>query len=416
MFCKRKFFAKYEYNNIRCFLVSSSSKCGICEKFSLLDGKVFPAIYAFPDYKSIKTILFALSGRFATSVKCMVLTVTMSIRNFLYAAFTVLSLTLGPGALMNGCATASGPDAAEGALPAGGRETWPRVAFTWDGGILSQAVRAFGEENGGGIVLINGIGALAAPELDVNRAPYSSVIARLAEGAKCRYADCGWYYLIYPAGYEVLLDLSLSGMLPARYQQVAAALSLGEGVALFNAFALLSQSLDLAILADNIVAESRCGELTLDKMPLPAILEGVLQSARIPPGAFSIESGAGYLFFRSPVNQGPADRLLGEADLSLAARELLDREMSLYLPAMSAEPDQTVFRGTAVPLGSVLETLSAQTGVSVRAEESLKDFPVNPCVLPGLPVRTAMNLLIRQWPVAGIGFEVQEGEIRIRRR
>ncbi|NJL72818.1 MAG: hypothetical protein HC888_15280 [Candidatus Competibacteraceae bacterium] len=67
-----------------------------------------------------------------------------------------------------------------------------------------------------------------------------------------------------------------------------------------------------------------------------------------------------------------------------------------------------------MPLEAVLPALTAQLGILVEASPEARDLPVNPCVLPGVRLRTALDLLVRQWPLPRYGYEVLPDRILIR--
>ena len=55
-----------------------------------------------------------------------------------------------------------------------------------------------------------------------------------------------------------------------------------------------------------------------------------------------------------------------------------------------------------------------QLGVKVTAQRRLAEIPINPVVFKNVRLETAMNLLLRQWPLAGFVWELQADRILIR--
>ncbi len=293
---------------------------------------------------------------------------------------------------------------------------FPRVTLVQEYSSLEQTVRKLGEQSGGGLVVMNGIGERGLPPLKFKRKPYAFVVARLAEYAQCQYSRTPYYYFLYPAGYETLLAHSLEGRLHVRYDGATAALAFGNNTELFNLFLTIGRSIGGTIVADNLMAESRCGELVLPEAPLRYGLEAALQSARIDPRAYEVESTEEYLFFRSVYNQNTAPPLLNEDKLTEEQKLALEKRVSIMLPEAPSVTAGIAFRHRGAPLEQILAPLSSQLGIRVVAEAALADLPVNPCSMNNVRVRTVMDLLLRQWILPDFAYEMRGDRIFIRRR
>ncbi len=279
---------------------------------------------------------------------------------------------------------------------------------------LAEVLRKLGMNKVGGAVLMNGWGERSVAAFAYDNMPYGEILGKLAETTQCKCDPQGPYYLLYPPGYETLLDVSVADRLPDRYAKLKLDLDIGDYTRLFNALALLGHSLGISIVADNLLAESTCGECAFRDAPLPDVLKGLLQSARTAPDAFFVEANEEYIFLGTVGNPSPASALLNGDALSESARELLNKKVTLTLPR-PIEPNKP-FEFVRAPdrLGRLLTTLSTQLGVTVEADPRLLEFPVNPCVLRSVSLRSAMDLLVRQWPIARFGYEVRQDTIYLR--
>ena len=304
----------------------------------------------------------------------------------------------------------------EGPRPADAVD-FPRVTLTQDFSPLDDTVRWVGERIGGGLVSMNGIGDRPLPPLKMKRKPYEYLVAQLAMYTGCQFYAGPYYFFLYAPGYETLMNISLHDRLHDRYAGLSGAMAFGANTELFNVFAMLSKSLDITVIADNPIADSRCGEMALPEIPLRAALEAILQSARIAPGAFSVDGTEEYVFFHSLQNRNPRSLLLNESDLNSDQLALLNRKVSLMLPEPPMVTAGMVFRHNASALGQVLGPMSSQMGVRVGVEDArLLPLPVNPCVMNNVRIRTAMDLLIRQWPLPDFGYVLRGDQIVIVRR
>ncbi len=289
---------------------------------------------------------------------------------------------------------------------------------------LGLAVREIGEQAGGSLALMNGVETEIIRDINYSGAQYRSVVNGIAQRAQCAVQTAPGYFFIYPPGYERLTHISLSGQLPQHYNAITAELAAGSGRPLFELFAWLGHALDVTVVADNEVADARAGELALAEIPLQHVLEAALKSARV--AHFYVDSSDEYIFLYSGRQGNRRDMLLNPGALTPEQESMLNRRVDVYLPHPPANPDALEVYDGARPLKDVLGILSQQLGVLVVAQPSqagrapgapgLEDFPVNPAALNNVRVRTALNLLIRQWLTPEYGYQVTHDPIVIRRR
>lgn len=266
----------------------------------------------------------------------------------------------------------------------------------------------------GGIVIMNGSGRTVVGAQSFERLGTAAFAARLAEAAGLALAEKPDYFFLYPSGYDVLLGATFP--LPARYGEIRANAVFGDGTKLYNALANLSQALGVTLVADQIVGEVSVGETVLRDVPLTAALEALLRSARATPDAVIVEAAGDHVFVRAANNPSPPENLLNAAELAPADRAALDRVVSLVLPEAARRPDAAVFVGEAMGLSSVLESMSRQLGIAIAAAPGLENLPVNYMVLNEMPLGTALDLFVRQWPLAKFGYEFRAGAVTIRPR
>ncbi|HRK34150.1 MAG TPA: hypothetical protein PLJ47_06100 [Candidatus Hydrogenedentes bacterium] len=277
-----------------------------------------------------------------------------------------------------------------------------------------NVVRAIGTQAGGNIVLMNGVENRMLYDIELKRESVADSIAIVAAGSGLIVNDTPQYVFLIPEGYEQLLNLSLAGRIDQRYANITTDATFGSGLPLFTVFMWMGYALDISIVADNSVGEERCGELALQQVPVEIALEAILKSARVV--ALAADSTPEYIFFGTPANQNPASLLLDEASLTEQQRALLDKQVSLALPRPLRTGERMELPMHASKLGDILPALSEQLGVQVVAEKGLLSFPVNPIHLHKVRVRTAMDLLLRQWLEANYGYQVTKDRIVIRRK
>jgi hypothetical protein len=312
--------------------------------------------------------------------------------------------------LVTGCATA--PEPPEPALgPAG--EAYPhRLTLALQDPTFGEAVRRVGQEMGGRFALMNGLEDRPLGPVSFVNAPLHAVAEELATQGGAAVQTLPAYTFYFAPGYEPLTRLQLSAALPERYR-VPASVQLGAGVPVYAALAWLSDAYGVTLVADNAVAQAGSGEVALRDVPLAAALEAVLKSARIAD--VRVEATPDYVFFAAPANPNPPSALLNPA-LPTAKQELLARRVSLRLPEAAGEPGAIATAPGPQRLGDVVEHLAVQINTPVVATPAAARLPVNPAVMVDVPMRTALDLLVRQWLSAGYGYEVTRDRIVFRMR
>ena len=281
---------------------------------------------------------------------------------------------------------------------------------------IGDTVQRLGEEVGGNLVLMSGIEYQVIGPFEFKQTPYHVVAQVFAEQSDC-VAELGeHYFFIYPQSYEILLGVSLEGRLDPAYADRKTEMYFRAGTQLFRVFAMLSHTFGITLVGDNAIAEAACGEIALSDITLQHALEAILQSARIPPAAFEIERSDEYLFIRAAQNRHPRELLLNPKALTAEQVAQLDRRVDVAVPVLQRDPEHVRVPDSASRLGDMLEILSDQLGVTVEAQPALRHFPINPVVLNDVRVRTALDLLVRQWLVPLFGYEVTETGILFKRR
>ena len=336
-------------------------------------------------------------------------------------AFAALSLTVlllascATTAKKEGSGTAAVPDKAEeteqGKTVSAQDST---VTLTMTAAKQGDAVRAIGEAAGGNIVLMGGVETRPAGDLSFKQTPMSEVAATLAAKGKLAVQETPGYYFLFPAGYEPLLEVSLAGKLTPADSGHKTDVAFGTGLRLFNVFSWMSLALDRTIIADNAISEARCGELALKQVSLETALEAILKSARVV--SFTVECTDEYIFFRNPDNANPATALLNTEPLEQPQTDALERRVTVVLPQAATTNRPVEMQWGPVPLEEVLDSLSKQLGTPVVAEKGLDELPVTPAVMTNVRVRTALDLLVRQWLLPDYGYQVTHDRIVIRKR
>lgn len=253
-------------------------------------------------------------------------------------------------------------------------------------------------------------------DISFRKTAYVEAVRHIAESLGCIYSPGPYYYFILPAAYASLLQVQPDASLVSYHASTRASAAFGAKNALYNVFSMLGKSLETTIIADNIIAETSCGEMFLKDTPLPYILEAILRSARIAPDSFTVECTSEYVFIGGRDNTSRGPFLLNPGTMPPGGRELLERKVNLCLPAESESESYAAFASTPVSLRDVLLPLTTQLGVEIVAHRRLADMPVNPCRMHRVRLGTALDLLLRQWPVPAFGYEVQEGRILLREK
>ena len=342
--------------------------------------------------------------------------VMKALRNKFITTQMLLAATLMTAVFLVGCATSGNSDTVTvpdmaGDIP---RPSFGSVSFEHEMGPAGDVVRAFGNETGGGIVLMSGLEERALTPLKFRGATYEAAITEMAAAISCGYIHTDAYYMILPNEYQALQDIQIAEHLDDFYRDLSASIAFGAKTRLYNVFSVISESMGITLIADNVIAEARCGEIFLEKATLPAILEAVLQSSRITPNSFVVESTESYIFIHTMQNTGTKERLLNASAITAEQRSLLDKRIALTVPENNVSA--MAFTVSPVVLREALPSLSRQLGIPVAAQRQLGEVPINPCRMREVRLETALNLLLRQWPLPNFGFEVHDAGILIRRK
>ena len=290
----------------------------------------------------------------------------------------------------------------------------PRVTLKLEQTTLGETVRAIGEAAGGSLVVMNGVETRPVGPVRFTRDEMAVVAKKLAGDSGCMVQDCGAYIFLYPLDehYAPLETVSMDGLLNGTFERMTGGMAFGSGLQLYAVCAWVSYAKNITLITDNVVSDNLCGELVLDDIPLAEAIEAVLKSARIH--MFDVESTDEFIFIRAKQNVTAASQLLNADQLTEQQRRSLMKRVNVVLPKKIDDGFEMTIR--PAPLRQMLPVLSKQLGVRIEADPSMYDFPVNPCVMNGVQLSTALDLLIRQWPVPEFGYEVLEDRIVIRRR
>ena len=325
-----------------------------------------------------------------------------------------ITLFLAFSALLPACRTSpSTPVNEPTPIPVAQQVDHSRKKIEWEieQGPAGLAVRHLGSTSTGGIVLMNGLENIPAGPYKMKDKHFSTIVEEIAQDIGCEVEAAAGYYFLYPSTYQVLTAVSLPTELHSTFEDMNVTAAFGADTPLYSALALLSRGLKTTLVADNAIAESPIGELSLTNIPLPQALEALLKSARVQAGAFGVSSSKEFVFLHSARN-GPSRRLHTSADaLTPLQRRILNKKVSIALPVAAGGELAT----SATPLGDVLDSLSRQLGVRVQAQSGMESFPVNPVVMTDMRVESAMDLLVRQWLRPEYGYELTETGILIRR-
>lgn len=289
----------------------------------------------------------------------------------------------------------------------------PVITGVFTGETLGDIAFKIIEQSGGSLVIMGGLESKALSSIEFTKIPYDQMARQLAQLTGNEIQDTPNYLFMYPATYAALTEVSIDGPMDPAYEGINVTAAFGFDTPLYEVFALLSHALNITIVGDNVIAAARCGTMALTNAPLRDALTAILKSARIPNGSFAVESTPEFLFIHSPQYASAPSALLNADELSAEANAVLDKQVDLYLP-LRPENDATLkIPQTAVPLGALLSRLSEQLGVGVEVAPGLDEVPVNPCVMRNVRVRTALDLLIRQWPVPKFGYKIIDDKVLI---
>ena len=287
-----------------------------------------------------------------------------------------------------------------------------RVTLNLPKTTLGYSVRQVGELAGGGLVLVNGVEDRVVGPLEFDRVPIDQVAAQLAAASGCAVEFGPYYHFLYPPGYESLMGISLRGRIPPEMNPQTEGIAFGSGLPLHMLFVWIGYARGITLVPDHLVADTRSGELAIANAPLDASLEGIFKSARLV--SFEVESTDEYVFIRAAANPSSGSQLLNPDAIDRSRRRFLEKRVSVMLPHETS--DTIEMSKGAVPLGTVLGTLTQQLGVRVEAERTMHNLPVVPAYYHELKVETVLDLFIRQWPVPAFGYHVLADRIVIATR
>lgn len=293
------------------------------------------------------------------------------------------------------------------------REKEVRVTIDPSIAMLGEVVRSVGKQ-GGNVVLMNGVESRVVDRLQIKKRPLRDAVAMLVAAGGLAVEENPQYYFLFPDGYNQLLGVSLVGRLDPRFAEVRADVTFGYGLPLYAVFMWMGYALRTTIVADDSVGDARCGELSLRQVPLDITLAAILKSARV--AAVAADSSPDYIFLAAPANANTASALLEESSLDDKRNAILAKRVRLALPRPLRTGERMELAMNASRLGDVLPALTEQLGVRVVAEKGLEKFPINPVYFHDVTVRTAMDLLIRQWLEPNYGYQVLDDRIVIRRK
>jgi hypothetical protein len=280
---------------------------------------------------------------------------------------------------------------------------------------LGEAVRVLGDR-GFNLAVMHGLEDRAIDEDLAGKLAPEDAAKSLAAEAKCDVQQNAAYAFLYlnKQPYDALTGVTFAKRLDPSYADLKATIALGSKTKLFTALALLGRGLDRTFVVDNNLAETPCGELALTNAPVEAVLEAILKSSRVL--GFGVDSTEEFVFISGASTPPPRSALLNAAALDDARRTLLEKRVTVHLPADPKDPKRVGLDVGAETLETAAEGLSRQLGVPVVLDANLKGLPVNPVVMPKIRVGTALDLIVRQWPVRDFGYEVQPDRILIRQR
>ncbi|HOJ32516.1 MAG TPA: hypothetical protein PKY35_09945 [Candidatus Hydrogenedentes bacterium] len=289
-----------------------------------------------------------------------------------------------------------------------------RVTISLEDVTLADIVKKIGEKAGGRFAVMNGLEDIQVAQVRFSNADFKTVAEKLSKETKCALQQCPSYFFFYWPGYEQLMNISLSSISYPQFVQKVDVIAFGNGMPLYAVFSWLGQALGTTIVADNAVAEARCGEIALRDIPLHEAIEAILKSARV--AALEVDCTEDYLFISAPGNPNPRSCLLNPETLDDRQRNYLETKVKVILPQAPREQGKIRLEPHAVPLREVLPSLSDQLGILVTAEEGMKEIPINPVAFHGVSIRTVLDLLIRQWLVNDFGYQFTSDRIVLRRR
>lgn len=281
---------------------------------------------------------------------------------------------------------------------------------------LAEVVNIVADTQSGNLVVMNGIQdkVVTVPKFD--KAYFQQTAERLAAANGFLIKTYPDYAFIYPAGYDALLSVSLAKKLDDRHQSMRVPLTLGFDTPLYAAFALLGRALNTTVGGDQIITAAKAGSMTMGEVPLQTALEAILQSARVVNEGFEVESTPEYIFIYSKQNAARGSMLINADKLTPEQNALLDKRVTVILPPQTDDDANLKLMYGAQLLGPMLPELSRQLDVRITADHEMQRLPVTTFLLHDLPLRTALDLFIRQWPIPRYAYEITDNQIHLKVR
>ncbi len=202
---------------------------------------------------------------------------------------TILTIVICTG-LVIGCATTPNghpdPEAdLDGAVegpPQPISELPDRVTLSMRDTTLGAVIRKTAEVAGGRYALMNGLENLPIERAQFNNARFGSVAQELVDGKNVGIQECPGYYFFFLPDYEILTNVSIAGSVSPAFQMPVEQLAFASNMPLYTVLSWISQGVGMTVVADNAVADARCGEIALRDIPLDAAVEAIVKSALIP--------------------------------------------------------------------------------------------------------------------------------------
>ncbi len=290
-------------------------------------------------------------------------------------------------------------------LPAAGAD----VQFIAPNTSVALLVRELNTASGRNIVLMNGLETMrSGPYKDKHSS--QEWVDLIATDAGLRVDRLPAYDFLFPPGYEALTQTTVAGQLDPTLAARKTSLHFDLDTPIVSAFALLSHTLKTTIVADNVVADARCGEVHLTDVTVGEAVDALLKSARVAEQSLRVLGDSEQVLLYSagrPLRQQPLVLAAGET-----RSEVLDRRVTIHLPSIPDEAGRLSGYSRAIPLSQALAELAKQTGLHFEADARSQQLPVNPAVITNLKLETALNLIVNQWPVPHYGYRVHGDTVR----
>lgn len=287
---------------------------------------------------------------------------------------------------------------------------WPKVSVESPQSNLLDVVAQIGSRYDVGYSLMQGIGLRPLAGMEHQDVGYVSLMESLAQDTACVVEKTPYYLFVYPPGYDDLERINLYDRIPNVWRGRALSVVFDGNRKLNTVLAFLGDGLGKTIVADNLVADASIGAVRVPYAPVPDVLNAVLKSARMAPDAFDVDASEDYIFIHRRGSGGLSTAFVGASNEALPTGRV-----SIALPEGSVRGEKFRPVEGATPFGDLLGAISRQIGLSVTADASLHALPVNQTVIRDLPLQTALDLIVRQWPVDGIGYTFSGDAVHFQR-